>query len=83
MDRLIYLLGTAHISEVSAQLAGQLVRDTHPNAVWNSISNALVDWPRANLPLRLLAMVVAVVAVAAKLSFLPFPIRRHHRHLLL
>jgi hypothetical protein len=34
MDRLIYLLGTAHISEVSAQLAGQLVRDTHPNAVF-------------------------------------------------
>jgi hypothetical protein len=34
MDRLVYLLGTAHISEVSAQLAGQLVRDTHPNAVF-------------------------------------------------
>lgn len=32
--RVIYLLGTAHISEISAELAGQLVRDTHPNAVF-------------------------------------------------
>jgi hypothetical protein len=32
--RLVYLLGTAHISEVSAQLAGQLVQDAHPNAVF-------------------------------------------------
>lgn len=32
-DRLLYLLGTAHISEVSANLAAQLVQDTHPNAV--------------------------------------------------
>ena len=34
MNRLVYLLGTAHISEVSAELAGRLVRDTHPNAVF-------------------------------------------------
>ena len=32
--RIIYLLGTAHISDISAQLAGQLVRDTHPDAVF-------------------------------------------------
>ena len=32
--RIIYLLGTAHISETSAQLAGQLVRDSHPDAVF-------------------------------------------------
>ena len=32
--RFIYLLGTAHVSAVSAQLAGQLVRDIHPNAVF-------------------------------------------------
>jgi pheromone shutdown protein TraB len=32
--RLIYLLGTAHISSSSAELAGSLVRDTHPNAVF-------------------------------------------------
>jgi pheromone shutdown protein TraB len=31
---LIYILGTAHISKVSADLAGQLVRDVHPNAVF-------------------------------------------------
>mmetsp|Transcript_20514 Transcript_20514/g.56626 ORF Transcript_20514/g.56626 Transcript_20514/m.56626 type:complete len:485 (-) Transcript_20514:58-1512(-) len=30
---LLYLLGTAHISEQSADLAGQLVEQTHPNAV--------------------------------------------------
>ena len=33
-QRLLYLLGTAHISEVSAQLAGTLVDDVHPNAVF-------------------------------------------------
>lgn len=33
-DRLLYLLGTAHISELSAQLASDLVRDVHPNAVF-------------------------------------------------
>ena len=33
-NRLVYLLGTAHISEQSAQLASQLVRDTHPSAVF-------------------------------------------------
>ena len=33
-NRLIYLLGTAHISELSAALARQLVRDTHPSAVF-------------------------------------------------
>lgn len=32
--RLVYLLGTAHISTSSAELAGQLVRDTHPDAVF-------------------------------------------------
>jgi hypothetical protein len=32
--RLIYLLGTAHVSAVSAELAGQLVKDIHPNAVF-------------------------------------------------
>ena len=32
--RIVYLLGTAHISDTSAQLAGQLVRDTHPDAVF-------------------------------------------------
>jgi len=32
--RVIFLLGTAHISSVSAQLAGQLVHDTHPDAVF-------------------------------------------------
>jgi uncharacterized protein YbaP (TraB family) len=33
-DRLVYLLGTAHISEISANLATNLVRDVHPNAVF-------------------------------------------------
>lgn len=33
-DRIVYLLGTAHISSVSANLAGQLVKDIHPNAVF-------------------------------------------------
>jgi TraB/PrgY/gumN family len=33
-DRLVYLLGTAHISQVSAELAGTLVRTVHPNAVF-------------------------------------------------
>mmetsp|Transcript_22626 Transcript_22626/g.53400 ORF Transcript_22626/g.53400 Transcript_22626/m.53400 type:complete len:427 (+) Transcript_22626:88-1368(+) len=32
--RIIYLLGTAHISSTSAALAGQLVRDTNPNGVF-------------------------------------------------
>ncbi|CAB9526870.1 TraB family [Seminavis robusta] len=32
--RVIYLLGTAHISSSSAQLAGKLVQDTHPDAVF-------------------------------------------------
>jgi TraB/PrgY/gumN family len=32
--RTIYLLGTAHISDVSAQLAGALVRHVHPDAVF-------------------------------------------------
>jgi len=32
--RLLYLLGTAHISELSAELAENLVKDTHPNAVF-------------------------------------------------
>ena len=33
-DRIIYLLGTAHISSVSANLAAELVHDTHPDAVF-------------------------------------------------
>jgi hypothetical protein len=33
-DRLVYLLGTAHISQLSADLAGRVVRDTHPGAVF-------------------------------------------------
>ena len=33
-NRLVYILGTAHISQVSADLAGQLVRDVHPDAVF-------------------------------------------------
>jgi hypothetical protein len=33
-NRLVYILGTAHISETSANLAGQLVRDVHPDAVF-------------------------------------------------
>ena len=32
--RLIYILGSAHISEVSAQLASQLVKDVRPDAVF-------------------------------------------------
>ena len=32
--RIIYLLGTAHISSTSAELAGQLVRDTNPKGVF-------------------------------------------------
>jgi pheromone shutdown protein TraB len=32
--RLVYLLGTAHISKVSADLAGQLIRDVRPDAVF-------------------------------------------------
>jgi len=32
--RRIYILGTAHISESSAALAGQLVREIHPDAVF-------------------------------------------------
>jgi hypothetical protein len=33
-NRIIYLLGTAHVSSASAQLAGQLVRDVHPEGVF-------------------------------------------------
>jgi uncharacterized protein YbaP (TraB family) len=33
-NRILYLLGTAHISELSSNLAGQLVQDTAPNAVF-------------------------------------------------
>jgi len=33
-ERLVYLLGTAHISTSSADLAAQLVQDTQPNAVF-------------------------------------------------
>lgn len=33
-NRIVYIVGTAHISEISAELAGQLVRDTNPNAVF-------------------------------------------------
>ena len=33
-NRLIYVLGTAHISDVSAQLASQLVKDVQPDAVF-------------------------------------------------
>jgi pheromone shutdown protein TraB len=33
-DRILYLLGTAHISTSSAELAAQLVRDIQPNAVF-------------------------------------------------
>jgi pheromone shutdown protein TraB len=33
-DRLLYVLGTAHISDVSAQLAQQLIRDVKPDAVF-------------------------------------------------
>lgn len=32
--RLVYLLGTAHISSASAALAGDLVKDVHPNGVF-------------------------------------------------
>jgi hypothetical protein len=32
--RLVYLLGTAHISSSSAQLAGNLVKDVHPKGVF-------------------------------------------------
>mmetsp|Transcript_4123 Transcript_4123/g.11899 ORF Transcript_4123/g.11899 Transcript_4123/m.11899 type:complete len:417 (-) Transcript_4123:64-1314(-) len=32
--RLVYLLGTAHISSASAQLAGELVKDVHPRGVF-------------------------------------------------
>mmetsp|Transcript_3205 Transcript_3205/g.7011 ORF Transcript_3205/g.7011 Transcript_3205/m.7011 type:complete len:251 (-) Transcript_3205:1821-2573(-) len=33
-NRLVYVLGTAHISDVSAQLAKQLVKDVEPDAVF-------------------------------------------------
>lgn len=33
-NRLVFLLGTAHISQVSSELAGRLVRDVHPTAVF-------------------------------------------------
>jgi hypothetical protein len=33
-DRIVYILGTAHISEISSDLAGQLVKDVHPSAVF-------------------------------------------------
>ena len=33
-NRLVYLLGTAHISSASAVLAGDLVRDIHPSGVF-------------------------------------------------
>jgi pheromone shutdown protein TraB len=32
--RFVYILGTAHVSAISAELAGQLVKDIHPNAVF-------------------------------------------------
>ena len=32
--RIVYLLGTAHISSSSAELAGNLVKDTHPSGVF-------------------------------------------------
>lgn len=40
-NRLVYILGTAHISKVSAQLAQQLVQDVHPDAVFVEL-----DWKR-------------------------------------
>jgi pheromone shutdown protein TraB len=33
-NRLVYILGTAHISSASAVLAGNLVKDIHPNGVF-------------------------------------------------
>lgn len=33
-NRLVYVLGTAHISDVSAQLASQLIKDVKPDAVF-------------------------------------------------
>lgn len=45
-DRTIYLLGTAHISDVSAQLAGALVRHVHPDAVFVELDMKRVQ----NLP---------------------------------
>lgn len=33
-NRLIYVLGTAHISDISAQLASQLIKDVKPDAVF-------------------------------------------------
>eukprot|EP00554_Chaetoceros_debilis_P010261 CAMPEP_0194109624 /NCGR_PEP_ID=MMETSP0150-20130528/9073_1 /TAXON_ID=122233 /ORGANISM="Chaetoceros debilis, Strain MM31A-1" /LENGTH=423 /DNA_ID=CAMNT_0038798619 /DNA_START=96 /DNA_END=1364 /DNA_ORIENTATION=+ len=33
-NRVVYILGTAHISSASADVAGQLVRDTKPSAVF-------------------------------------------------
>jgi pheromone shutdown protein TraB len=42
-NRLVYILGTAHISKVSADLAGQLVRDVHPNAVFVELDLKRVD----------------------------------------
>lgn len=33
-NRLVYILGTAHISKLSAELAGTLVREIHPDAVF-------------------------------------------------
>lgn len=33
-NRVVHILGTAHISSSSADLAGQLVRETHPDAVF-------------------------------------------------
>mmetsp|Transcript_34518 Transcript_34518/g.83302 ORF Transcript_34518/g.83302 Transcript_34518/m.83302 type:complete len:554 (+) Transcript_34518:109-1770(+) len=32
--RIVYLLGTAHVSKLSAELAGRLVKDTSPNGVF-------------------------------------------------
>lgn len=47
-DRLIYLLGTAHISEKSSELAGQLVRDTRPNGVFVELDLKRVAGPNVD-----------------------------------
>lgn len=46
--RLIYLLGTAHVSADSAALAGQLVKDTIPSGVFVELDNKRVN-PGGNL----------------------------------
>ena len=70
-NRIVHILGTAHISESSAQLAGTIVKEVKPNAVFveldrKRISRALPgggDDGRQSSSIMLVLMVVGLVSL--------------------